>query len=101
MGNKIIKIQKSPGTYNKEKIICDYKYSKKIGDKLVENSKYKNLLLNLVSPFTYQKRLNKFLEMNKIKKIINIKKNKMYNTEKSFFKNKKKNFSVNDYNYNK
>ena len=53
LGNKIKQIQKSPGTYNKTKNLEEYKKAKIIGDKLVESSKYKNLLLNLISPFTY------------------------------------------------
>ena len=97
LGNKIIKIQKSPGKYNKERTVQDYKYSKKIGDKLVENSKYKNMLLNLVSPFTYQKRLNKWIEINKKKKILNLRKNKFNNTEKDFFKNKIKKLKIKNY----
>ena len=97
LGNKILKIQKSPGKYNKERTVQDYKYSKKIGDKLVENSKYKNMLLNLVSPFTYQKRLNKWIEINKKKKILNLRKNKFNNTEKDFFKNKIKKLKIKNY----
>jgi hypothetical protein len=71
LGNKIKEIQKSPGNYNKEKNLKEYKRSKTIGDKLVESSKYKNLLLNLISPFTYEKRLNKLIENSKNKKTEN------------------------------
>ena len=98
LGNKILKIQKSPGIYNKTKTIQDYKYSKKIADKIVENSKYKNMLLNLVSPFTYQKRLNKWIEINKNKKKLKLKKNnKFCNTEKDFFKNKINKVKIKNY----
>ena len=88
LGNKIKEIQKSPGNYNKDKNLKEYKKAKTIGDKLVQSSKYKNMLLNLISPFTYEKRLNKLINTNKNKKI---KKNiipKFYNTEKGFFPKK-------------
>ena len=88
LGNKIKEIQKSPGNYNKEKNLKEYKRSKTIGDKLVESSKYKNLLLNLISPFTYEKRLNKLIENSKNKKMKKIMKPNFYNTEKGFFQKK-------------
>ena len=89
LGNKIKEIQKSPGNYNKDKNLREYKKSKTIGDKLVESSKYKNMLLNLISPFTYEKRLNKLVfDFNKNKKMKKILKPKFYNTEKGFFPKK-------------
>ena len=99
LGNKIKQIQKSPGTYNKTKNLEEYKKAKIIGDKLVESSKYKNLLLNLISPFTYEKRLNKLIESNKNKKMKKFDKPKFYNTEKGFFKKKmvKQKSNENDY----
>ena len=88
LGNKIMQIQKTPGNYNSERTIQEYKKAKRIGDKIAENSIYKNMLLNLVSPFTYEKRLNRLLEISKNKKILKIKKDKFNNTEKGFFKKK-------------
>ena len=72
--------------------------NKELADKIVENSKYKNMLLNLVSPFTYQKRLNKWIEINKNKKKLKLKKNnKFCNTEKDFFKNKINKVKIKNY----
>ena len=91
LGNKIKEIQKSPGTYNKDKNLNEYKKAKVIGDKLVQSSKYKNMLLNLISPFTYEKRLNKLLIQNcknKQRKINKNTKPQFYNTEDGFFKKK-------------
>ena len=68
LGNKIKKIQNGIGNYNSEKNIRDYKKSKELGDKIAERSKYKNMLLNLISPFTYEKRLNKLFEKKKLEK---------------------------------
>ena len=61
LGNKIKKIQKSIGSYNCKKSLDHYNKMKNIGKKLTENSLYTKQLLNLVSPFTYEKRLNKVL----------------------------------------
>ena len=98
LGNKIKEIQKSPGNYNKNKNLEEYKKSKKIGDKLVQSSKYKNMLLNLISPFTYEKRLNKLIESNKNKKLNRISKPQFYHTEKGFFqKHKIGNLNKNNY----
>ena len=98
LGNKIKEIQKSPGNYNKQRNMEEYKKAKLIGDKLVESSKYKNMLLNLISPFTYEKRLNKLIENNKNKKINRISKPQFYHTEKGFFP-KKKFDTINSNNY--
>ena len=99
LGNKIKEIQKSPGNYNKDKNLKEYQRSKTIGDKLVQSSKYKNMLLNLISPFTYEKRLNKLIDVNKNKKIKKNSKPKFYNTEKGFFK-KKNSKPINSFNNN-
>ena len=64
LGNKIKQIQKSTGKYNCQKNLVSYKKMKKIGKKITENSLYSRQLLNLVSPFTYEKRLNKILGNN-------------------------------------
>ena len=88
LGKKIKEIQKSPGNYNKQKNLEEYKKAKIIGDKLVQSSKYKNMLLNLISPFTYEKRLNKLLETDKYKKIKQISKPQFYHTQKGFFPKK-------------
>ena len=58
MGNKIKEVQKSIGNYNCAKSLKHYKSLKNIGDEMAKNSKYnKNILLKLVSPHTYEKRL--------------------------------------------
>jgi len=98
LGNKIKEIQKSPGNYNKQKNLEEYKKARLIGDKLVQSSKYKNMLLNLISPFTYEKRLNKLIESNKNKKMNKISKPQFYHTEKGFFQ-KKKIDTINNNNY--
>jgi len=92
LGNKIKKIQNGIGNYNSEKNIRDYKKSKELGDKIAERSKYKNMLLNLISPFTYEKRLNKLLEnrnIDKKGKTIEAKPT-FYNTARGFYRPKKK-----------
>jgi hypothetical protein len=70
LGNKIKQIQNGIGNYNSDKNIKEYKKAKELGDKIAERSKYKNMLLNLISPFTYEKRLNKLLEKKKKEKKI-------------------------------
>ena len=96
LGNKIKQIQNGTGNYNSNKNISDYKKSKRIGDKIVESSKYKNLLLNVISPFTYEKRLNKLLEMKNFerKRSPIITKPKFYNTTRGFYSARKENSSV-------
>ena len=88
LGNKIKQIQNSIGNYNSERNIKQYKKAKELGDKIAERSKYKNMLLNLISPFTYEKRLNKLLENKKnIKKKLTITaKPKFYNTTRGFYR---------------
>ena len=88
LGNKIKQIQNSIGNYNSERNIKEYKRAKELGDKIAERSKYKNMLLNLISPFTYEKRLNKLLDNKKhIKKKLTITaKPKFYNTTKGFYR---------------
>jgi hypothetical protein len=88
LGNKIKQIQNSIGNYNSERNIREYKKAKELGDKIAERSKYKNMLLNLISPFTYEKRLNKLLENKKnIKKKLTITaKPKFYNTTRGFYR---------------
>ena len=87
LGNKIKQIQNSIGNYNSERNIKEYKKAKELGDKIAERSKYKNMLLNLISPFTYEKRLNKLLNNKKnIKKKLTITaKPKFYNTTRGFY----------------
>ena len=88
LGNKIKQIQNSIGNYNSERNIKQYNKAKELGDKIAERSKYKNMLLNLISPFTYEKRLNKLLENKKnIKKKLTITaKPKFYNTTRGFYR---------------
>ena len=85
LGNKIKQIQNSIGNYNSQRNVKEYKKAKELGDKIAERSKYKNMLLNLISPFTYEKRLNKLIESNKNKKLNRISKPQFYHTEKGFF----------------
>jgi hypothetical protein len=105
LSNKIKKIQNSIGNYNSEKNIKEYKKSKELSDKIAERSKYKNMLLNLISPFTYEKRLNQLLEnkknQNKRKNIINSNKPEFFNTTRGFFHSKKKNDHLKILNKNK
>ena len=91
LGNKIKKIQSGKGNYNPDRNIREYKKAKELGDKIAERSKYKNLLLNLISPFTYEKRLNKLLENKKnVKKKLTITaKPKFYHTTRGFYPKKK------------
>ena len=88
LGNKIKQIQNGIGNYNSDKNIKEYKKAKELGDKIAERSKYKNMLLNLISPFTYEKRLNKLLEKKKKeKKNFTMKaKPKFYNTARGFYR---------------
>ena len=93
LGNKIKQIQNGTGNYNSERNIKEYKKAKELGDKIAERSKYKNMLLNLISPFTYEKRLNKLLEKKKnVKKRCTITaRPKFYNTARGFYRPKPKN----------
>ena len=93
LGNKIKQIQNSIGNYNSQRNVKEYKKAKELGDKIAERSKYKNMLLNLISPFTYEKRLNKLLEnKKKIKKKCTITaKPKFYNTTRGFYRPKQQN----------
>jgi hypothetical protein len=93
LGNKIKQIQNGIGNYNSERNIKEYKKAKELGDKIAERSKYKNMLLNLISPFTYEKRLNKLLDKKKnAKKRCTITaRPKFYNTARGFYRPKPKN----------
>ena len=62
MGNKIKEVQRSKGNYNSSKSLQHYKKLRYLGDEMVKSSKYNNnILLKLVTPFTYEKRLNRIL----------------------------------------
>ena len=105
MGKKIKEVQRSKGNYNCSKSLQHYKQLKYLGDEMVKSSKYNNnILLNLVTPFTYEKRLNRLLG-NKSAKIRKIgKKNIFNNTTTRFntdsYQNKWfDNNDVNKYNY--
>ena len=72
MGKKIKEVQRSKGNYNCSKSLQHYKKLRYLGDELVKSSKYNNnILLKLVTPFTYEKRLNRLLgaKSAKIRKI--------------------------------
>ena len=69
MGNKIKEVQRSKGNYNCAKSLRNYQKLRYLGDELVKSSKYNNnILLKLVTPFTYEKRLNRLLETKSAKK---------------------------------
>ena len=96
LGNKIKQIQKGIGSYNSHKILEEYKKSKELSDKIAERSKYKNMLVNLISPFTYEKRLNKLLEKKKFEKRLSstMLKPKFYNTTGGFYYSNKLNNTI-------
>ena len=115
LGNKIKKIQNSIGSYNCQKSLDHYNHMKKIGNKIKENSIYSKQLLNLVSPFTYEKRLHRMMEesnKNKINKRYFGNKTtrrpktgvKFYNTNDKFYHDyldkKTYKFKLDDYCYN-
>ena len=62
LGNKIKAIQRRTGSYNSDKNLKEYKKMKELGDKIASRSKYKNKLVDLISPLAYEKRLNKMIE---------------------------------------
>ena len=98
LGNKIKEVQRSKGLYNSVKSLDNYKKLKHIEDELIKSSKYnKNILLNLVTPFTYEKRLNKILTENALgNKGF---KNSKSNNDRIFYKTatgfNNKNFNIN------
>ena len=69
MGEKIKEVQRSKGYYNCGKSLSEYKKLKYIRDERIKSSKYnKNILLNLITPLTYEKRLIKYAKTNENKK---------------------------------
>ncbi len=73
LGEKLKEVQSSKGYYNSEKSLSEFKKLKYIRDKRIKSSKYNNnILLNLVTPLTYEKRLFKILR-GKNKRKINVK----------------------------
>ena len=95
LGEKIKEVQRSQGYYNCQKNLSEYKKLKYIRDERIKSSKYnKNILLNLVTPLTYEKRLVKILKDKNNKdfrpqsKNMFYKKKKRYNTYYSNNKNK-------------
>ncbi len=85
LGNKIKEVQKSKGYYNCGKSLSEYKKLKYLRDERIKSSKYnKNILLNLVTPLTYEKRLMSILHgKNKGNKNV---KNNTENSNNIFFK---------------
>ena len=66
LGEKIKQVQRSQGYYHCGKNLSEYRKLKYIRDERLKSSKYnKNILLNLVTPLTYEKRLIKILNMQK------------------------------------
>ena len=95
MGNKIKEVQRSKGNYNCAKSLQHYKKLRYLGDEMVKSSKYNNnILLKLVTPFTYEKRLNKLLGYKSAKNNKRINKQKMFNKTAS-------RFHTDNYNINK
>ena len=85
MGKKIKEVQRSKGNYNCSKSLQHYKQLKYLGDEMVKSSKYNNnILLNLVTPFTYEKRLNRLLGTKSAKTRKIDKKNIFNNTATRF-----------------
>ena len=62
LGNKIKQIQSGTGNYNCNRYLKDYQKWKELGNKIASRSKYKNKLVDLISPLAYEKRLNKMIE---------------------------------------
>ena len=100
LGKKIMEVQRSKGYYNCSKSLSEYKKLKYIRDERIKSSKYnKNILLNLVTPFTYEKRLMSVLHgKNKGNKGNKNIKNKKENSNDIFFRMNKTHTSNN---YNK
>ena len=99
LGNKIKKIQRGTGSYNCGKNLKEYKKMKELGDKIASRSKYKNKLIDLISPLAYEKRLNKMILERYNKKrlstpsIFRSKKGNgnnwgLYGTQNNFYNNK-------------
>jgi len=88
LGNKIKQIQNGIGNYNSDISLRQYKKAKEIGNKIAASSKYKNMLLNIISPFTYEKRLNKLLEKKRLeqKRMTITAKPKFYKTSREFYR---------------
>ena len=100
MGNKIKEVQRSKGNYNMAKSLQHYKHLKYLGDEMVKRSKYNNnILLQLVTPFTYEKRLNRLIAKSAKPKKWNSNKNSFYRTSTRFHTD---NYNINniDSNYN-
>ena len=69
LGEKIKEVQRSEGYYNCRKSLSEFKKLKYIRDERIKSSKYnKNILLNLITPLTYEKRLIKYAKTNENKK---------------------------------
>ena len=72
LGEKLKEVQRSKGNYNCIKSLSEYKKLKYIRDERIKSSKYNNnILLNLITPLTYEKRLIKYLNTNGNKHIKN------------------------------
>ena len=84
LGNKIKEVQRNKGNYNCGQSLKHYKKLKYLGDEMVKSSKYNNnILLNLVTPHTYEKRLNKLLQNKSAKH--RIQSSKLFNRISSRF----------------
>ena len=95
LGNKIKEVQRRKGNYNSSKSLQHYKHLKYLGDEMVKRSKYNNnILLKLVTPFTYEKRLNKLLGYKSAKNKKVKKTNLFYRTASRFNTD---NYNINNY----
>ena len=96
LGNKIKEVQRNKGNYNCGRSLEHYKRLKYLGDEMVKRSKYNNnILLGLVTPHTYEKRLNKLIQSKTAKH--RIQSSKPFNRISTRFNNSN-NFNINDIN---
>jgi hypothetical protein len=105
LGKKIKEVQNSKGYYNCGKSLEHYKKLKYLKDEMVKSSKYNNnILLDLVTPFTYEKRLNKLFGKTQGNKSARrrpwSKQNIFYRTSTGFNTNNYNLNNANNMNYN-
>lgn len=61
LGNKLRIIKSAKSQYNSKSSLENYKYLRYIEGNIKYNSKYKNFFLDLVTPYTYEKRLHSLI----------------------------------------
>lgn len=62
LGKKLAMIRKKRSTYSAGPYLKNHQYLAYIGKNINQNSKYKNMFLDLVTPHTYEKRLYKLID---------------------------------------